>query len=211
MTSVEVKPSLRGRRIVHHVVANLIQEQEPGDFTSSVDVPRRGGYFTEFAVGKIGDVFRENTGKLIKAGSQISFDIHYHSVGEEITDQTDVGIWFYPKANVPKYRVYPKAMGVSHSMDTLDIPPGEVTVHHAYIPLPLPSRLENFQPHMHIRGKAMSMEAVYPDGHTEMLNHVANFDFNWHVNYVYTDNSAPVLPKGTIIHLMAWHDNTAAN
>ena len=44
-----------------------------------------------------------------------------------------------------------------------------------------------------------------------MLNHVADFDFNWHVNYVYTDDSAPVLPAGTVIKLTAWHDNTEAN
>ena len=96
-------------------------------------------------------------------------------------------------------------------MATLDIPPGKVTTHHAYVPLTLPARLENYQPHMHVRGKSMSMEAIYPDGRVEMLNHVGNFDFNWHVNYVYTDDSAPVLPAGTIIHLTAVHDNTAAN
>ena len=55
------------------------------------------------------------------------------------------------------------------------------------------------------------MEAIYPDGRVEMLSHVGNFDFNWHVNYVYTEDSAPVLPKGTVIHLTALHDNTAAN
>jgi hypothetical protein len=112
---------------------------------------------------------------------------------------------------VPKYRVYGQALGVQHAMATLDIPPGKVTTHHSYVSLPLPARLENYQPHMHVRGKAMSMEAIYPDGRVEMLNHVGNFDFNWHVNYVYTDDSAPVLPKGTVIHLTAWHDNTAAN
>ena len=55
------------------------------------------------------------------------------------------------------------------------------------------------------------MEAIYPDGRVETLSHVEKFDFNWHVNYVYTDDSAPVLPKGTVIHLTALHDNTAAN
>ena len=64
---------------------------------------------------------------------------------------------------------------------------------------------------MHVRGKAMSMEAIYPDGRVEMLSHVDRFDFNWHVNYVYADDAAPVLPKGTIIKITAWHDNTAAN
>ena len=211
VTGMEVRPSLVGRRVTHHAVVYLQQQEEPGDFEPVVDVPGRGSYLTEFAVGKIGDVFRENTGKLMKAGSRISFDNHYHSVGEEITTQTDLGVWFHPKGYVPKYRVYASALGVQQSMATLDIPPGKVTTHHAYIPLRAPARLENYQPHMHIRGKAMSMEAIYPNGRVEMLNHVANFDFNWHVNYVYTDDSAPVLPAGTVIHLTAWHDNTAAN
>jgi hypothetical protein len=96
-------------------------------------------------------------------------------------------------------------------MATLDIPPGKVTQHFAYVPLPHPARLENYQPHMHVRGKAMSMEAIYPDGRVEMLNHVDRFDFNWHVNYVYADEAAPVLPRGTIIKITAWHDNTAEN
>ncbi len=209
--AIEVRPSLEGRPIVHHVVTSLIQEEAPEDFQAVVDVPGTGSYFTEFAVGKIGDVFRENTGKLMKAGSQIRFDIHYHSVGEATTDQSEVGIWSYPKGVVPKYRVYPQAMGVRQSMATLDIPPGEVTVHEAFIPLRLPARLENFQPHMHVRGKAMSLEAVYPNGRIEMLNYVDRFDFNWHINYVYADDAAPVLPAGTVLKLTAWHDNTAAN
>ena len=211
VTGIEVRPSLAGRRVTHHAVVYLQQEEDPGDHEPVVDVPGRGSYLTEFAVGKIGDVFRENTGKLLKAGSRIAFDNHYHSVGEEITSQTDVGIWFHPRGYVPKYRVYASALGVQQAMATLDIPPGKVTTHHAYIPLALPARLENYQPHMHIRGKAMSMEAILPNGQVRMLNHVANFDFNWHVNYVYTDDSAPVLPAGTVIHLTAWHDNTAGN
>ncbi len=211
VTGMEVRPSLVGRRVTHHAVVYLQQEEEPGDFEPVVDVPGQGSYLTEFAVGKIGDVFRDNTGKLLKAGSRIAFDNHYHSVGEEITTQTDLGVWFHPKGYVPKYRVYASALGVQQSMATLDIPPGKVTTHHAYVPLRAPARLENYQPHMHIRGKAMSMEAIHPNGRVEMLSHVANFDFNWHVNYVYTDDSAPVLPKGTVIHLTAVHDNTAAN
>jgi hypothetical protein len=63
---------------------------------------------------------------------------------------------------------------------------------------------------MHLRGKAMSMEAILPDGRTQMLSHVNNFNFNWHNSYVYADDAAPLLPKGTIIRVTAWHDNTAA-
>jgi hypothetical protein len=77
--------------------------------------------------------------------------------------------------------------------------------------LPAPARLENFQPHMHMCGKAMSMEAIYPDGRQELLSHVNNFQWNWHVNYVYADHVAPLLPKGTTLVITAWHDNTMEN
>jgi hypothetical protein len=205
---VEIRPSLQGRPIVHHVVSYLLQEEEK---YGAVEVAGGGGYFSEFSVGKIGDQFRENTGKLMKAGSKIRFDIHYHSVGREITDTSEIALWFYPKGVVPKYRVYPQAMGVTDSMRTFDLPPGRITMHTAYVRLSEPARLENFQPHMHVRGKAMSMEAIYPDGRVEMLSYVDRFDFNWHINYVYADDVAPVLPKGTIVKITAWHDNTAAN
>ena len=208
---VEVRPSIRGRRIVHHALARVVQQEEPDDFTPAVDFSGRGAFLTEFAVGKNGDVFRENTGKLLKAGAGISYDIHYHSVGEEITDRTEVGLWFHPAGFTPKYRVYAQVLGTRQAMETFDLPPGEKTVHHAYAPLPLPARIENYQPHMHVRGTAMSMEAIHPDGRVEMLSHVGSFDFNWHVNYVYAEDAAPVLPKGTVIHLTAWHDNTASN
>ena len=71
-----------------------------------------------------------------------------------------------------------------------------------------PARLENFQPHMHLRGKAMAIEAILPDGTTQILSYVDHFNFNWMTNYIYADDAAPVLPKGTIIHVTAWHDNT---
>ena len=211
VTGIEIRPSMEGRRVTHHSNVHLQQEEDPGDHVAAIDVTPRGSYFSEFAIGKIGDVFRENTGKLLKAGSRFAFSSHYHSVGEDVTAHTDVGLWFYPRGVVPKYRVYGHVMGAGQAQETLDIPPGKISVHHAYVPLPAPARLENFQPHMHVRGKSMSMEAVYPDGRVEMLSHVEKFEFNWHVNYVYTADSAPVLPRGTVIHLTAWHDNTAAN
>ena len=74
-----------------------------------------------------------------------------------------------------------------------------------------PARLENFQPHMHMRGKAMSLEAIYPDGRTELINIVDNFQWNWHVNYIYDEDVAPLMPKGTVLKVTAWHDNTPAN
>jgi len=71
--------------------------------------------------------------------------------------------------------------------------------------------LENFQPHMHLRGKAMAVEAILPDGTSQMVSYVGNFNFNWMTNYIYADDAAPVFPKGTVIHVTAWYDNTRAN
>jgi hypothetical protein len=55
------------------------------------------------------------------------------------------------------------------------------------------------------------MEALYPDGRKELLSMVSNFQWRWHVNYIYADSAAPLLPKGTVLVFTAWHDNTANN
>ena len=44
-----------------------------------------------------------------------------------------------------------------------------------------------------------------------MLSQVTDFNFNWMNMYIYADDSAPLLPKGTILHLVAWYDNTKTN
>jgi hypothetical protein len=64
---------------------------------------------------------------------------------------------------------------------------------------------------MHLRGKGMSMEAIYPDGRREMLSQVTDFNFNWHNMYIYDEEVAPLLPKGTMLHFLAWYDNTKGN
>ncbi len=195
--AVETKPTKAGRRIVHHGNASVV---DPDGSRASL---------SEYAVGKYGDVFPEGTGRLIKAGSKINFNMHYHAVGEEIRDSMTVGFIFYPKGYVPKYKVIDPNMG--GTFDQLDIPPNTVTRHDSYFRLPKPAKLISFQPHMHMRGKAQTMEAIYPDGKTEILSSVDHFDFNWQVSYVFADDVAPLLPAGTVIHLIALHDNTTAN
>jgi hypothetical protein len=214
--AIETRPSVRGRRIVHHADTFLIQEDDAASvsfFGAPREVPPGGMHFSEWAVNKNGEIYRENTGKLMKAGAKIRFDLHYHAVGEEITDQIEVAFYFYPKGVTPKYRVYMGALGptTNGGERQIDIPPGQAVISHGYYPLRAPARIENFQPHMHMRGRAASIEAIYPDGRTELLSHVDRFDFSWHVNYVYADDVAPVLPKGAVIHVTALHDNTAAN
>jgi len=147
---------------------------------------------------------------LLLPGSQISWDVHIHAVGEDIKEQVELGVWLYPKGEEPKYRTYLTAFSAQTSRN-LDIPPNTIAENQGFTILKQAARLENFQPHMHLRGKAMAVEAILPDGTTQMVSYVGNFNFNWMTNYIYADDAAPVFPKGTIIHVTAWHDNTKAN
>jgi hypothetical protein len=208
--AIEVRPgSVKGRKITHHVVVRL-QQEETDPLAVNPDDPdnRLGGTFMEWAVGKQGEVMRPNSGKLLRPGAKFNFDIHYSNGGEDITDSAELGIYFYPKGQDPKFRQVLHSMGATGGV--VDIPPNTVKATQGFFVLREAARIESFQPHMHLRGKAMSMEAVLPSGQSQVLSHVADFNFNWHNSYVYTDDAAPLLPKGTIMKITAWHDNTAA-
>jgi len=212
--AIEIRPSTKkGRRITHHALARL-QQNDGGDptNTSADSADETGGLFMEWAVGKQGELMRQNTGKLMLPGAKIIFDIHYHAVGEDITDSVELGVYFYPKGQEPKYRtVLGNFQSIAGGKEALDIPPNSIAVTSSTHVMKRAGRIENYQPHMHLRGKAMLMEALLPDGTTRTLSYVNNFQFNWHLNYVYADDAAPILPKGTVLKFTAWHDNTAAN
>jgi hypothetical protein len=208
--AIEIRPAtVKGRRITHHALARLQQDDPDQNLTSDGS---GAGLFMEWAVGKQGEIMRANSGKLMLPGSKIIFEVHYHAVGEEITDQVELGIYLYPKGQEPKYRqVLASLSSVAGGARNIDIPPNGTFVSQNFHVMRQAGRVENFQPHMHLRGKAMSMEAILPNGSTQMLSHVNNFNFNWHNNYVYADDAAPLLPKGTILKITSWYDNTAGN
>ncbi len=213
--AIEIKPAFPdGRRIIHHVLAFLMQDEgQATTVASNAGVGRGGlgGLFMEWAVGKVGEIFPEDAGKLMLPGSRIRWELHMHAVGEEIVDNTvELGVWFYPRGYVPTNRTVLSMFNARGASD-LDIPPGQIAVTQAFQVLQSPARLENFQPHMHMRGKAMMLEVIYPNGRQEVINVVDNFQWNWHNNYVYADGYQPLLPKGTTLVITAWHDNTAEN
>jgi hypothetical protein len=217
--AVEMRPSTpAGRRIVHHAIAHLMQsEPKTGnavdDGNDAAVAAAQGGILMEWAVGKNYDIYRPNTGKLLLPGAKVWWDIHYHAVGETIRDHVELAVWLYPKNEPPKYRTYLTLFGATPTTggSPLDIPPNTIKETQGFHVLRAPAILGNIQPHMHLRGKAMALEAILPDGTTQMISYVDHFNFNWMNNYIYADDAAPVLPKGTIIHVTAWHDNTAAN
>jgi hypothetical protein len=215
--AIEVKPSLAGRKSVHHVLTLLEQREEGGlaGLASTMHHATNGrqtaGLFMEWAIGKTGEIFNENAGKLLLPGSNIRWEVHYYSTGQPIKDDVvELGVWYYPKDYVPQNRTILTMYNAARGSE-LDIPPNATAMTENSFTLRAPARIENFQPHMHMRGKWFSMEATYPDGHTEMLSKVSNFQWRWHVNYIFADSVAPLLPTGTILKFKAFHDNTTAN
>jgi hypothetical protein len=208
--AIEIRPStVKGRRITHHAIARLQQEEDTGQpepAATDAGAFANTGTFMEWAVGKQGELMRPNSGKLMLPGARIVWDIHYSSAGEDITDQVELGIYFYPKGQEPKYRQVLHLMGTGG----IDIPPNQIKPTQGFFALRQAARVESFQPHMHLRGKAMAIDAILPTGQLQPLSHVGDFNFNWHNSYVYADDAAPLLPKGTILRITAWHDNTAA-
>ena len=204
--AIEIRPlTVKGRRVVHHAMAYLQQDEGPG-----ANNGLGPGTFMEWSVGKQGELMRSDSGRLMLPGSKIQWEVHLHAVGEEITDAVELGVYFYPKGQEPKYRQVLSGLMASNGLD-LDLPPNKISVCQNFTIMKSAGRIENFQAHMHLRGKAMSMEAILPDGTKQMLSFVDHFDFQWMNNYIYADDAAPLLPKGTILHITAWHDNTVAN
>jgi hypothetical protein len=213
--AIEIRPAtVKGRKITHHALARLQQQESPtanGDDTIE-QLGSTAGLFMEWAVGKQGEIMRPNSGKLMLPGSKIIFEVHYHAIGEAITDSVELGIYLYPKGQEPKYRqVLGYFNAIAGGNRNIDIPPNGTFVSQATTTLRQAGRVENFQPHMHLRGKTMSLEAILPDGTTRLLSNVDRFDFNWMTNYIYADDVAPILPRGTVLRVTASYDNTSTN
>ena len=124
----------------------------------------------EWAIGKNYDIYRAGAGKLLMPGAKIRWEYHAHSTTKDVTGHAELGVWLYPEGYTPQYRTFldrasrPAAEGRGRIDNGLDIPPNSIQESEGFTVLKAPARLENFQPHMHLRGKAMAMEAILPNG-----------------------------------------------
>lgn len=208
--AIEVKPTPKAKPVVHHLLVYSLPEVTEHDTQDGDTEDTEDTFLAEYAQGKNGDVYPEGTAKLLKAGSKIKFSNHLHAIGEAITDTAEVAFVFYPKNEVPKHVIYSEPMGGANGQRIgvdIDIPANQIVRHDGYSRLALPAKITGFQPHLHTRGRRQCVEAIYPDDTQEVFS-CSNFDFGWHIVYNYTDDSAPIVPAGTIIHVISWHDNT---
>jgi peroxiredoxin/mono/diheme cytochrome c family protein len=164
------------------------------------------GMLCGFAPGTRPYVLPDGMAKLIPAGSQLVFQMHYTPNGSPQKDRSSVGIKFCDPSEVIKYRV-----ATANATNALfKIPPGDpnykVESERTYGGDAL---LISVFPHMHLRGKSFHYELIYPDGRKETVMNMPRYDFNWQTSYVFSE---PVkLSKGTTMHCTAYFDNSADN
>jgi hypothetical protein len=92
----------------------------------------------------------------------------------------------------------------------IDVKPNQANQQlHAYVTLQEHTKMVTFEPHMHAPGVRMCMEAIW-GLNIQTLNCVG-YDHNWVKQYVYADDAAPLLPRGTIVHIIGFLDTTPAN
>ena len=208
LKAAEFKPSYPlGKKVVHHGHAVLV----PEGGGRSVALARYG-------VGKSWEMFPEGTGMRVPANGNIAWNLHYFPVGAEGPgDVVEVGLWFYPEGQTPEKETVGEAMfrvdglkGMARGQDIV-IPPHGYQVLQGTHRLDAPAVIHSYRPHLHMRGKVMTMEAIYPDGRKEVLSQVNNYDHNWQIAYIYEDDVKPLLPTGTILQFTSVFDNTANN
>ncbi len=193
--AMEFKP---GSEAVHHIVIFTSSGRESLGFGQ--------GMLGGMGPGTDGTTFPEGYGRLLETDSTIMFNMHYHKEsgpGTAVWDKSEIAFKFHDKP--VKHNVSWGAVGTM----ALSIPPN--TTHH------LVKASETFTkdtlflaifPHTHLRGTASKYTAYYPDGTSEVLIDVPNYDFNWQTNYVFKEPK--FIPAGTRVEVSMWYDNDEA-
>jgi peroxiredoxin len=200
VSAVEVRPG--NRAVVHHV---LVFARKPGD-RGDPDGGGTRGFLASYVPGLRSLPYPAGMAKRVAAGSVLIFQIHYTPNGSPQTDLSRIGFVFAdPKTVTHEVRT------TSAVTRALAIPPGEADyrVDANSRPAADGSLLLAYMPHMHLRGKAFSYEAVYPDGKRETLLDVPHYDFNWQTAYRLAEPRQ--LPAGTKVHAVAHFDNSPDN
>ena len=216
ITAFQCKP---GSSIIHHFNVHLLAPDENGEFPEpptfptegQLAPPRAGTYIGGTASGTDALPYPEGFGLLLRKGTRVTFDIHYHKEAGPGTGLLDLSHIGFLLSNKPPTRVIGGGTDGRGPLATygIQIPPG--AARHQLGPVSrtftADSEIINLMPHMHMRGSEALFEAFYPDGTTEVLLHVPRYDFGWQT--VYRFKELKRIPEGTRIEFTAWYDNTA--
>jgi hypothetical protein len=225
--SAEARPG--NRKLVHHIIAFVrppgskwLSEAKPGvpfvpaakkddekkkkknDDEEKDDGAASPELLIGFAPGLVPMTLPTGQAKLVKAGSDFVFQMHYTANGKAGADRSRIGVIFAKQP--PKERVFT----ANATNSKFVIPPGDPAYRaDASITIQAPARLVDLMPHMHFRGKDFEYRLIYPTGETETVLSVPKYDFNWQLFYYFA--KPVVLPKGTRIECTAHFDNSPNN
>ena len=192
--SIQILPG--DRKALHH--ANLyIVPPAPAD--------ARPMFVTGYVPG--GEVTRygDGCGILVAAGSRLRLQLHYVTSGRALRDRTRVGIVFAKGIVERRTRVL---MVINNKFE---IPPQDPAYEvRGSGRLARDTVGVGLYCHMHLRGKDMTFIARYPDGSSETLLSVPNYDFNWQMSYRWAEGRKR-LPAGTVVETISHYDNSRLN
>ncbi len=192
-----------GRYIFHHMLWGAATVDANGNPQRGFNLP-----WPIHEVGRNADFFDDDAGRLLRAGSVIVPEsIHLHANGRDTTAHLEIGFIFHDRDYQPKYRDMFSAIG--NGVDISIIPNQKNQQLHAYATLDQHTKIISFEPHLHAPGERMCLEAIW-GYHIETLSCVG-YDHNWVRSYQYQDQAAPLLPKGTILHITGYMNNTESN
>ena len=170
----------------------------------TVTPARRGPLLATTAPGMNATVFEPGTAMLVKAGSVLTFQMHYTTNGMATSDRTGIGFVF--AKDPPAIEIRATAFTNGRFVIPAGAPDHAVESGVSFLD---DVTLYNLFPHTHVRGKRWDYRLTYPDGRTETLLSVPKYDFNWQTDYIF---ATPLrVPKGSMLRAVARYDNSPAN
>jgi len=191
-----------GRFVFHHM-----------NYSSSTDpsgrIDETSTHWPLPEVGRNGDIFPQEAGKLLAAGSVLVLEqAHLHANGRDTRAHLEFAFKFHPKGYKPGVK-WVSVGGLGKGAD-LDVKPLTANQElHAYAVLQQNTKVVTFEPHLHAAGTRMCLEAIW--GTDIQTLTCAAYDHNWVRTYAYADDAMPLLPKGTILHIIGILDTSPAN
>jgi mono/diheme cytochrome c family protein len=205
--AIETKPSVAAHGSTHHANSQFMTQNEQGEWEPFARL-------SEFAFGKLGEEIPSDACRVAPVDSKVRWSIHYYPDGKAVADdQVEVGIWYHDESTFDASEAYRQDLR-SYGLQggDFDIPPGGKLMTQGFHSFDHPVRLDSFQPHLHLRGVAMSIEVFTPEtGDRELISMASNFNAGWNHSHIYADGHQPLVPAGAIIILTAWYDNSADN
>ena len=194
------------RRVLHHLMSYIAPAASIEQIAVGVN-DDAWSFLEGYAPGKEdAAIYPKDTGVFVPTGSAIHMSLHYTTFGQEAVDQTRIGLYFNDEEPRFEYLTY----ALSHGGSNILIPPNAKehlnSASHIFEDEIL---LHGLRPHMHYRGKYMRMIVEYPNGSTEDIINVPNYNFAWQPTYRLT--KPMVLPAGSRVTIEGAFDNSRYN